>query len=157
MSDNFLADKEWNAAERRAKVLAGLPEQLSQADVERAMGQLDVSRATLFRSLKKFRGDGRTSALLPSPRGPKRGMQPLAPDVEAIVSRLLRDFYATRRKPTKTRFAEQMVSGPDETRFYRRILAAIGAPEPPRATLSVLESLALRLFFRAAPRATGDR
>jgi len=30
--------------------------------------------------------------------------------------------------------AVQMVSGPDESRFYRRILAAIGAPEPPRAT-----------------------
>ena len=42
--------------------------------------------------------------------------------------------------------AVQMVSGPDETRFYRRILAAVGAPEPPRATLGVLESLALRLL-----------
>jgi Bacterial TniB protein len=26
----------------------------------------------------------------------------------------------------------QMVSGPDEARFYKRLLAAIGAPEPPR-------------------------
>ena len=42
--------------------------------------------------------------------------------------------------------AVQMVSGPDETRFYRRILAAIGAPEPPRATLAVLKSVALRLL-----------
>ncbi|MFG6532066.1 MULTISPECIES: TniB family NTP-binding protein [unclassified Sulfitobacter] len=48
--------------------------------------------------------------------------------------------------------AVQMVSGPDETRFYRRILAAIGAPEPPRATLSVLESLALRLLAELRPR-----
>ncbi len=40
--------------------------------------------------------------------------------------------------------AVQMVSGPDDSHFYRRILAAIGAPEPPQATLSVLESLALR-------------
>ena len=28
----------------------------------------------------------------------------------------------------------QMVSGPDEARFYKRLLAAIGAPEPTRAT-----------------------
>ena len=55
MSDNFPADKEWNAAEHRAKVLADLPEQLTQGDAERAMRQLDVSRATLFRWLKKFR------------------------------------------------------------------------------------------------------
>lgn len=48
--------------------------------------------------------------------------------------------------------AVQMVSGPDESRFYRRILAAIGAPEPPRATLSVLESLALRLLAELRPR-----
>jgi hypothetical protein len=47
--------------------------------------------------------------------------------------------------------AVQMVSGPDETRFYRRILAAIGAPEPPRATLAVLESLALRLLSELRP------
>lgn len=47
--------------------------------------------------------------------------------------------------------AVQMVSGPDETRFYRRILAAIGAPEPPRATLAVLESLALRLLTELRP------
>lgn len=47
--------------------------------------------------------------------------------------------------------AVQMVSGPDESRFYRRILAAIGAPEPPRATLSVLESLALRLLTELRP------
>lgn len=47
--------------------------------------------------------------------------------------------------------AVQMVSGPDESRFYRRILAAIGAPEPPRATLSVLESLALRLLSELRP------
>ena len=47
--------------------------------------------------------------------------------------------------------AVQMVSGPDETRFYRRLLAAIGVPEPPRATLSVLESLALRLLAELRP------
>ena len=47
--------------------------------------------------------------------------------------------------------AVQMVSGPDESRFYRRILAAIGAPEPPRATLAVLESLALRLLSELRP------
>ncbi len=110
MSDNFSADKEWDAAERRAKVLADLPEQLTQGDVEAAMRQLDVSRATLFRWLKKFRDDVRTSALLPSSRGPKRGMQPLDPDVEAIVSRLFTELYATRRKPTKTRFWREVAA-----------------------------------------------
>jgi putative transposase len=104
MSDNLVADKVWEEAEHCAKVLAQLPEQLSPGNVEWAMGQLGVSRATLFRLIKQFREDGRTSALLPNARGPKPGMQPLDQAVEAIVSRLFRDFFATRRKPTRTRF-----------------------------------------------------
>ena len=110
MSDNFPADKDWEEAEYRAKVLAKLPEQLTQGEVKQAMRQLDVSRATLFRLMKQFREDQRTSALLPNPSGPKPGMQPLDPAVEAIVSRLFRDFYATRRKPTKTRFWREVAA-----------------------------------------------
>jgi hypothetical protein len=45
----------------------------------------------------------------------------------------------------------QMVPGPDEARFYKRLLATIGAPEPHRATLSVLESLTLRLLSEIRP------
>lgn len=45
----------------------------------------------------------------------------------------------------------QMVPGPDEKRFYKRLLATIGAPEPPRATLSVVESLTLRLLSEIRP------
>ncbi len=45
----------------------------------------------------------------------------------------------------------QMVSGPDEARFYKRLLTAIGAPEPPRATLGMLENLVLRLLGEVRP------
>ena len=110
MSDNFTADKNWKEAERRAKVLAALPEQLEQSDVELATVELGISRATLFRWMKQFREDGRTSALLPVPRGPKRGMQQLDPDVEVIVSRLFEGLYATRRKPTRTRFWHEVAA-----------------------------------------------
>lgn len=110
MSDNVPADKDWEAAEYRAMVLAELPDQLTQGNVEWAMRQLDVSRATVFRLVKQFRKDGRTSALLPDSRGPKPGMQPLDPAVEEIVSGHFRDFYATRRKPTKTRFWREVAA-----------------------------------------------
>ena len=110
MPDNFTADKNWKEAERRAKVLAALPEQLEQSDVELATVELGISRATLFRWMKQFREDGRTSALLPVPRGPKRGMQQLDPDVEVIVSRLFEGLYATRRKPTRTRFWHEVAA-----------------------------------------------
>ena len=45
----------------------------------------------------------------------------------------------------------QMVSGPDEARFYKRLLAAIGAPQPLRPTLGLLESAALRLLGETKP------
>jgi type II secretory pathway predicted ATPase ExeA len=45
----------------------------------------------------------------------------------------------------------QMVSGPDEVRFYKRLLAAIGGFEPPRATLGALESVTLRLLDQSRP------
>ena len=110
MSDNPAADKDWEEAEFRVNMLAKLPEKLSPGTAEWAMGQLGVSRATLFRLLKQFRADGRTSALLPDTRGPKPGMLPMDPDVEAIVSHHFKDFYATRRKPTKTRFWREVAT-----------------------------------------------
>jgi putative transposase len=110
MSDNFPADKDWEEAEYRAQVLAEQPAQLTQGNVDWAMRQLNVSRSTLFRLVKQFREDGRTSALLPDTRGPKPGMQPLDPAVEAIVSRHFKEFYATRRKPTRTRFWREIAA-----------------------------------------------
>ncbi|MDT8327553.1 MAG: plasmid replication initiator-like protein, partial [Roseovarius sp.] len=110
MSDNFPADKDWEEAEFRARVLAELPAQLTQGNVDWAMCQLNVSRSTLFCLVKQFREDGRTSALLPHTRGPKPGMQPLDPVVEEIVSRHFKGFYATRRKPTRTRFWREVAA-----------------------------------------------
>ena len=45
----------------------------------------------------------------------------------------------------------QMVSGPDEARFYKRLLAAVGALEPTRPTLGALESVALGVLEEARP------
>lgn len=72
-----------------------------------------------------------------------------------IIEKFTRDHAAsfddTTGRLNMPVVAVQMAPGPDETRFYRRILAAIGAPEPPRATLAVLESLALRLLTELRP------
>lgn len=110
MSDNPVADQNWKEAEFRARVLAELPEQLTEGDVSWAMRQLDVSRATVFRLAKQFRDDARTSALLPNASGPKPGMQPMEPAIEAIVAHHFKAFYATRRKPTKTRFWREVAA-----------------------------------------------
>jgi putative transposase len=102
--DHERADREvWAAAERRAAVLGKLPERPSDAEVRTACATLEVSRATLFRWLKRYRDTGRTSALLPRRRGPPQAMEPLAPEVLAVVERHFQDFYATQRRPTRTR------------------------------------------------------
>lgn len=74
MSDNPIADKDWEEAEFRARALSELPERLSPSAVERAMHQLNVSRSTLFRLVKQFREDGRTGHFYVIRAGPKPGM-----------------------------------------------------------------------------------
>ena len=74
------------------------------------MTALAISRATLFRWLKRFRQDERTSTLLPGRRGPSAGMQPFAPAVLAIVEQHFQKLFATRRKPTLTRFQREVAA-----------------------------------------------
>jgi len=109
--DHERADREvWAAAERRAAVLVKLPERPAEAEIRRACAALGVSRATLFRWLKRYRETGRTSALLPRRRGPPQGMAPLPPEVLAIVERHFEDFYATQRRPTRTRLWREIAA-----------------------------------------------
>jgi putative transposase len=96
--------RDWATAQRRAEILSTLPERPSGEQIRDAMAVLGVGRTTLFRWLKRFREGARTSALAPRRRGPHSGMRPLAPDVLTIVEKHFRDFYATRRRPTLTRF-----------------------------------------------------
>ena len=102
--------RDWTIAQRRAAILSELPERPSGAQIRDAMAALGVGRTTLFRWLKLFGEDARTSALLPRRRGPSSGMRPLAPDLLAIVGRQFRDFYATRRRPTVTRFRAEVAA-----------------------------------------------
>lgn len=89
----------WAAAERRASILAALPERPGAAAIRGAMRELEAGRATVFRWLKRLREDDRTSALLPHRRGPRSGTRPLAEPVLVIVERHFRELYATRRGP----------------------------------------------------------
>src|SRR5208282_2103726 len=100
----------WTEAQRRAEVLSRLPDRPSAGEIRHAMTVLRVSRATLFRGLKRFRADGRVSMLLARRPGPKSGMQQLSPAVLSIVERHFREFYATHRRPTRTRFWREVAA-----------------------------------------------
>lgn len=110
MEQNSTDSEAWAQARDRAEILAALPDRPGVAEVREAMAKLGVSRATLFRWLQRFRRDDRTSVLLPRRRGPNAGMQPLDPAVLAIVERHFRELYATRRKPTITRFQREVAA-----------------------------------------------
>ena len=100
----------WADARRRADILSKLPDRPADAAIQDAMESLGVSRATLFRWLRQFRKDHRTSALVPRRRGPHPGMQPLSAAVLSIVERHYRGLYATRRRPTLTRFWREVAA-----------------------------------------------
>ncbi|NMG41441.1 DDE-type integrase/transposase/recombinase [Chelativorans sp. ZYF759] len=100
----------WAQALSRAEILAKLSDRPDDAELREAMRALGISRATLFRWLKRFRQDERTSALLPRRRGPNAGMQPLDPAVLAVVEQHFEKLYATRRKPTLTRFQREVAA-----------------------------------------------
>jgi putative transposase len=102
--DSNTDSEEWVQARRRAEILSKLPERPGTAAVHAAVSALGVSRSTLFRWLKRFRQDNRTSTLLPRRRGPNTGMRPLDLAVLAIVEEHFDKLYATRRKPTVRRF-----------------------------------------------------
>lgn len=100
----------WTVARRRAEVLAGLPERPSAERMRDAMATLGVSRTTLYGWLKRFRENPHISTLAPRRRGPNSGIRPLAPDVLVIVERHFGGFYATRRRPTLTRFWKEVAA-----------------------------------------------
>lgn len=100
----------WAIARHRERVLSQLPARPSQAAIRDAMEELGMSRATLFRWLRRFRDSARTSSLLPRRRGPDPGVQPFEPAVLTIVERHFEELYATRRKPTLTRYWREIAA-----------------------------------------------
>lgn len=110
MDHDSIGFEAWAEARRRADILSKLPDRPGDLEVSEAMAGLGVSRSTLFRWLKRFRQDERTSTLLPGRRGPNAGMQPLDLAVLAIVERHFQKLYATRRRPTLTRFQREVAA-----------------------------------------------
>lgn len=110
MSDNVLQEHGWDEARRRAEMLDGLSGVARSAAVRDATTELGVSRVTFFRMLRRYREDSRTSALLPGKPGPKQPVRPFSAGLAMIVVRHFEQLYATRRKPTLTRFWREVAA-----------------------------------------------
>ena len=96
-------DAEWEGAVAHAEVLRRLPSRPSQVELADAAAELGVSRATLFRWLKRFQQDDRASVLISRKAGRRPGIDAFDPDVKTIVDETIRTFYATLERPTLTR------------------------------------------------------
>ena len=123
-------DQDWQAALRQAEVLRRLPPRPSAGEIADAMADLSVSRATLFRRLRRFRAEGRASALVVGKAGRRLGVDPLDPELKSIVDQNIATFYATAEKPSLTQLRKRIATdcGPHLLKppSIRRLKAYLG-------------------------------
>ena len=87
-------DQDWQAALAQAEVLRRLPSRPSAAEIADAMADLLVSRATLFRRLRRFRAEGRASALVAGKAGRRLGVDPFGSELKSIVDQNIATFVS---------------------------------------------------------------
>ncbi len=103
-------DLEWQGALARAETLRRLSPRPSASEIADAMAEFSISRATLFRWLKRFRDEDRAAALLNRKSGRRAGVDAFTPDLKAIVDDNITNFYATPEKPTLTRLWKRILT-----------------------------------------------
>ena len=79
-------------------------------EVADAMAELAISRATLFRWLKRYRTEERAAALINRKPGRRGGIDAFDPALKAIVDSNITTFYATPERPTLTRLRKRIVA-----------------------------------------------
>lgn len=99
-------EPDWEEACRREDAIRDLlrrhPERLTHAAVDDVAGRLGMSRASLYRLIRRFRAGSTVTALMPSPEGRPKGLRLLDAKREAVIRQAVNEFYL---KPTKPPFA----------------------------------------------------
>lgn len=76
-----------------------------------AAEEMGVSRSSVWKFYRRLKqNDGRSSALLPKRRGPKRGSRRLGREVEAIIERVLRQHFLVLEPPSFLRIVGEIQS-----------------------------------------------
>jgi putative transposase len=98
----LIAERDWRLADERARLLAPLAEapSCSVADIDRVARQLKLSRASVYRLLRRFRQQLLATSLLPSPPGRKTGRVLLSEAQERILRQTIEAFYLTPQRPS---------------------------------------------------------
>ena len=140
------SDSDWLKASQRETIIRPLAEQtrLTEADVRTAAKSLQISRATLYRLITRYRQRPQTSSLLPWKRGRDVRTHFLDREREKIIAACIQDFYLTPQRPSlaallrelRHRFIEQAFPPPNYRTVRRRLeaLDARGRSRSARAT-----------------------
>jgi putative transposase len=96
----LIDDEKWALAVRKEQVLRRLyAKRLKPDDMREGCRELSLSRAQLFRLLRRFKADPRASTLVPRKPGPVKGILMLEDAVETIIGNAIQSYYLNKQKP----------------------------------------------------------
>jgi putative transposase len=127
-----ITPEDWQVAEQRraciAPLLASPYHKRAGALAEKIAGEANVSRATIYRWASAFRTTGLLSSLLPHTdlRG-GRGKGRVAPEVEAIITDCIENFYDSEQRNSIAKTAQEI----------RRLCSNANFPLPALNTIRV--------------------
>lgn len=105
-------DDLWEEACRREDVVRALvqryPGRLSKAAIEDTCTRLDVSRASLYRMLRRLKAEGTVTALLPRTRGRREGSKIDDPSRDRLIRQTIKQFYLAPERPKFARLVEEI-------------------------------------------------
>jgi putative transposase len=131
------SDNDWGVALQRETIIRPLTEQprLTEEDILAATARLQMSRATLYRLVSRYRQRPQTSSLLPWKRGRDSRTHFLDREREVLITACLQEFYLTPQRPSiadllralRHRFGEHALPPPNYRSVRRRLSQFSGA------------------------------
>jgi putative transposase len=128
----LIEEKDWTMAEQWFSRLHPLLSGRRTDEMVRAVAkEAGVHRTTIYRKLALYEQGGRVSDLIPTKSSGGKGHNRLAPEVEAIIDSVLREFYLTKQKRSikctvdeiRRIFARTELKPPHYNTIRNRILA----------------------------------
>ncbi len=126
-----IADEDWKVAQQRFAAIKPLlgQHQIGREQAEHRAQELDIDPSTLYRWLGRYNSYGSVMALIPQKRGWKKGSSRISADAEAVIEKVIREFYLTPQRPTAKKTiievqrvcAERGMSAPSHMTIRARI------------------------------------
>ncbi|VVM07714.1 Mu transposase C-terminal domain-containing protein [Methylacidimicrobium tartarophylax] len=134
-----IMEEEWRIAQERFNAIRPFVDchRIGRSEVENRAKDLGVDPVTIYRWLRRYRAQGRLTALIPMKSGWRRGRSRIPKDADGVIQEVIRDFYLSPQRPTaqktvdevRRRCWERGVSPPSPSTVRARIA---GIPERER-------------------------